>query len=89
MAYFDSAVVKKTIQINNPTTIYINHLDYLDEQIFGNEALFLKSEITLEFITSIEAEIGRKFDCLGFGPLAQHILKANKLNFKKGANREC
>jgi adenylosuccinate synthase len=61
VARFDAELVKQAISINQPTRIVCNHLDYID----ANCQL---SEKVREFIKRTEAELGRTFDYLGFGP---------------------
>jgi len=60
VARFDSDIVKKAIAINNPTSIVLNHLDYVD--------LNGPNKKTDAFIKYIEKEIKREVDFKGFGP---------------------
>ena len=60
VAEFDHAIVCKAIEINNPTQIILNHLDYvcapeLHETING-------------FVSYIEKSICHQVKWLGFGP---------------------
>jgi adenylosuccinate synthase len=60
VARFDSELVGRAITINNPTRIVFNHLDYID----SNQS----SSKVREFIETVESELGRKLDYVGFGP---------------------
>lgn len=75
VAYFDSAVVKRAIQINSPTTIFMNHLDYLDKNTFGSAQQTSESKNIYDFIKAIQDEINKKIDLLGFGPQAKDLIK--------------
>lgn len=62
VAQFDPLVVKQAIEVNNPTKIILNHVDYLHK-------LDDSKEISLEIINEvekIEKLINRKIDYLGF-----------------------
>jgi adenylosuccinate synthase len=61
---FDAAMVRHAIEINNPTSIVLNHFDYVDpgvrEQRFNVTAL--------AFLKKVENDIGRAIDFVGTGP---------------------
>ncbi|SIS53057.1 Adenylosuccinate synthetase [Thalassolituus maritimus] len=53
VARFDSDIVKKAIDANNPTSIVLNHIDYIPDQ---------SRQI---FISKLESQINRKIDYIG------------------------
>jgi adenylosuccinate synthase len=61
---FDAAMVRRAIEINNPTCIVLNHFDYVDpgvrEHRFNVEAL--------AFLKKVENDIGREINFVGTGP---------------------
>lgn len=59
---FDSELVKRAIEANNPTHVVMNHLDYL-----GNVTEIENSNSLVgKFIRQVESSIERKLDGLGF-----------------------
>jgi adenylosuccinate synthase len=58
VAEFDTEIVRRAIEINNPTTIVLNHLDYISKEV--------SSDKIQRFVTDVEKGIGRKVDYLGF-----------------------
>ena len=62
VAFFTPEVVRKAISINNPTKIFLNHVDYLD---YNASVLVSKSR---HFIINIENELGRPIDYIGLSP---------------------
>lgn len=56
IAKFDSDVVIRAIEVNQPSRIVLNHLDYI------------KSDMLIGFIENIELSINRKIDHYGFCP---------------------
>jgi adenylosuccinate synthase len=65
VARFDAAVVKRAIAHNRPTTIVMNHLDYVDAQCARDGKPTMR---VAEFLRTIEEKIGTTVDLLGFGP---------------------
>jgi adenylosuccinate synthase len=61
VAEFHSEVVKRAIEVNNPTRIVLNHIDYFDI----NCAETFISQKALEEIEKIEFAIERRIDFLG------------------------
>ncbi len=55
VAHFDGAIVRAAIAANAPTSIVLNHIDYVGAQI-------------AEFVEQVEASIGRAVDWLGTSP---------------------
>lgn len=74
---FNPEIVKKAIQINNPTRIVLNHLDYIcNENDKNNDFLVRK------FVINIERSLKRKIDYLGFGQDLTVLNKFNSLLFE-------
>ncbi len=65
VARFDSGIVRNAIEVNAPTQIALNHLDYLDYLCGESES---PSPKVIEFVERIEFEIGRRVSYLGFNP---------------------
>lgn len=65
VARFDPSVVRAAIETNAPTTIALNHADYVDASCVttGN----LTSKISL-FVSDLEGQIQRHIDYIGLGP---------------------
>lgn len=61
---FDAKLVRRAIEINNPTRIVLNHFDYVHhavrDRVFHTRAL--------EFLRKIEEELDRKIEWIGTGP---------------------
>jgi adenylosuccinate synthase len=64
VGHFDPEVVCRAIQVNQPSRIVLNHLDYVDPQV--REGLLPAK--ARAFVEKIEAEISRQIDWLGTGP---------------------
>jgi adenylosuccinate synthase len=63
VARFDTDIVQKSIMVNRPTRIVLNHLDYIDKNC-GE----VPSEKVLRFIEGVESLINTRISYLGFGP---------------------
>jgi adenylosuccinate synthase len=61
---FESDVVRRAIAVNQPTSIVLNHLDYLDQAVRSDE----KTRRACDFLSFVEAQIGAKIDKVGLGP---------------------
>jgi len=72
VARFDAEVVRKAIEINMPTRIVLNHLDYIYSSKIENQRMVIKN-----FISKVEASIKKPIEYLGFGP---GIIEKNKNN---------
>ncbi|MCM0751278.1 hypothetical protein DEA98_07745 [Brucella pseudogrignonensis] len=64
VGHFDPALVRKAIDVNSPSRVVLNHLDYVGA---SSDIVLSKSQIR-EFILGIEADISRKVDWFGFSP---------------------
>jgi adenylosuccinate synthase len=65
VAQFDPEIVRRAIAINAPTTVAMNHLDYVDHESCELGAI---TERTVAFLEEVESAIGRRIDLLGLGP---------------------
>lgn len=70
VARFDADIVNKAIKYNNPTKIFLNHVDYFHNDI-TEESLFLVKEQ----INSLQKSIKRNIDYIGISP--QLVIKYN------------
>lgn len=69
---FDASVVKAAIACNNPSTIVLNHLDYVASGRIGTaECVKVAS-----FMDGVETTIGRRIDYLGLSPLSMEFREA-------------
>lgn len=64
VAIFDPQIVIRSILINHPSRIVLNHLDYIDWNV-RNEGHSLKVS---HFIKTVERYLEYKIDFIGFGP---------------------
>ncbi len=63
VARFDPEIVRRAIEVNAPTHIVLNHLDYVD---FTCRIENQPSGSGLEFVETVESMLGRCIDYLGF-----------------------
>lgn len=63
VARFDPVLVRKAMRVNRPTSVVLNHVDYIDAAV-GEEP----TELAWAFVRGISAEIERPIDFLGLGP---------------------
>ncbi|SCM82322.1 Adenylosuccinate synthetase (fragment) [uncultured Sporomusa sp.] len=71
---FDYERLKKMVQINQPTDICLNHVDYLDKSDHGVRDFNLLSAKAQTMIKKIEKEIDVKVSLIGTGPNNQDII---------------
>lgn len=69
---FDAALVKRALDVNHPTRLVMNHLDYVGSPDRLNDP---QGELS-DFIDKVESSIGRKIDWYGFSPLT--VISANR-----------
>ncbi|MCG8608348.1 adenylosuccinate synthetase, partial [bacterium] len=62
---FDASIVRKAIDVNLPSKLALNHLDYVD---FEARRLNRPTPKIDHFLEAVEAQIGREISLLGFGP---------------------
>ena len=65
VANFDPEVVRAAINANSPTSIVLNHLDYIDPDPKDNGR---NSFIVERFLRTVERQIGAAIDHIGYGP---------------------
>jgi adenylosuccinate synthase len=65
VAEFDPAIVRDAILTNAPTTLVMNHLDYVDSRC---RQLGPMSQKVASFVHQASIDIGRKIDVVGLGP---------------------
>jgi adenylosuccinate synthase len=61
---FDPELVRRAIEINNPSRIVLNHFDYVERGIRDGQV----SSEALRLLNDIERSIGRSIDLIGTGP---------------------
>lgn len=71
VARFTADIVRQAIEVNRPTRIVLNHLDYLGEKYAHKEA-----NKVIDFICDVEKSIAAHISLLGFGPGSLHINKS-------------
>lgn len=76
VALFDPEIVRQAIACNHPTTIALNHLDYVDASS-NRESI---SDRVVRFVSSVQSSIGREIDYLGFD---QSTLIANNQHLRE------
>jgi adenylosuccinate synthase len=64
VGHFDPELVRRAIQVNQPSRIVLNHLDYVDPKVRDAD-LTTKAR---QFVEVVEAGVGRHVDWLGTGP---------------------
>lgn len=65
VARFEDSIVRAAIRANQPTSIYLNHVDYVDRMAFVTGK---QTHKTRDFVETISARIGRDVDYIGLGP---------------------
>ena len=65
VARFDATIVRKAIEANRPSSIVLNHVDYVDiaSNITGGP-----TKKVCEFVNAVEKSIGTLINFWGFGP---------------------
>ncbi|MEW6147747.1 MAG: adenylosuccinate synthetase [Bradyrhizobium sp.] len=61
---FEVDVVRRAIAANQPTSIVLNHVDYVDPALARGE----RSSRASDFLASVESRIGATIAMVGFGP---------------------
>ena len=64
MASANVDIVRRAIEANQPTSIVLNHLDYIDPALRDGA----RTAKARDFLSFVEAEISRKVDLVGLGP---------------------
>ncbi len=81
VARFDPVIVRKSIMVNRPTRIVMNHLDYIDSKCLDSISTPDKA---VKFINQVESLIKQKIDYLGFGPAS---MVRHKSSDRKGRKK--
>jgi adenylosuccinate synthase len=63
---FDPEPVLRAIQVNRPSRLVLNHVDYVDARVRDGEL----TPKAWQFVEQVERELGRQIDWLGTGPAA-------------------
>ncbi len=61
---FSAQIVRDAIQMNRPTLLVLNHLDYVDCRVIDGHITACASE----FVSTVEESIGRQIEFVGIGP---------------------
>jgi len=64
VAEFDSEIVKRAIQVNQPNTIVLNHVDYLDYSCHNSDEI---PDSVVASINKIASDIGKGIQYIGTG----------------------
>jgi len=65
VARFDAEVVRRALEVNRPTHVVLNHLDYIGGvDVEGPR----DPSRVIDFVKGVESSIGRRVDYFGFGP---------------------
>lgn len=64
VARFAPGIVRAAIEVNRPSRIFLNHLDYVDARCATGSV----TAPARDFIESVEQSIGAKIDMVGIGP---------------------
>ena len=83
VARFDPEVVRAAIEANSPTTIVLNHLDYLDPTPQKNDRYSIAVE---QFLRKVEKQIEAPVNFIGCGPsqidAASEVALRNNSNYR-------
>lgn len=79
VAEFDPEIVRRAIRANQPSSLVLNHMDYVStaDVTFPAKAA--------QFVRAVEADIGRGVDYIGLGP--GELIERSKLAPKLSASR--
>jgi adenylosuccinate synthase len=78
VARFDFELARKAVQINRPTQIALNGLDYLDYENFGIKTISELSNKGLSFLNNLRAHVGVPISYVGVGPKLSDTLDLSK-----------
>ncbi|WP_417320954.1 adenylosuccinate synthetase [Emcibacter sp.] len=80
VARFDAEIVKAAIEANNPSSIVLNHVDYVDVNCKFDSKL---TSIANQFICEIERKIDARIDYVGFSPngiIRRHVIPSQVMS---------
>jgi adenylosuccinate synthase len=83
VARFDPGVVRKAIEVNAPTRIVLNHLDYIRSPRLENWENPIRA-----FVSKAERSIGESIQYLGFGPDVTELNQANLISIGAASARK-
>ena len=79
IAKFDAEIVRRAIQINKPTKIVLNHVDYVNWKAHNaRDPLLIPNDI-ISFVHNIEAEINHEVELIGTGPCTNDFILSSNL----------
>lgn len=61
---FDPELVRRAIEVNNPTRIVLNYFDYVDGSVREGKI----RDYATKFLENVETSVGRRVDWVGTGP---------------------
>jgi adenylosuccinate synthase len=64
VARFDPEIVRRAIAVNHPTSVVLNHVDYVDAAVSNGEM----TDRAWGFVHKVTMEIQREIDLVGVGP---------------------
>lgn len=76
IARFDFDLAKKAVNINRPTKLALNGLDYLDYGDWGARTCEALSDRSLKFLNLLKTHTGMPVDYVGVGPKLRDVLDA-------------
>jgi adenylosuccinate synthase len=79
IARFDFDLAKKAVNINRPTKIALNGLDYLDYRNWGVRTYDALSNRSLAFLNLLKTQVGMPIDYVGVGPKLRDLLDATEV----------
>jgi adenylosuccinate synthase len=79
IARFDFDLAKKAVDINRPTKLALNGLDYLDYKSWGVRTCDALSNRSLAFLKVLKTHVGMPIDYVGVGPKLSDLLNATEI----------
>ena len=65
IAEFDADIVNEAVEVNNPSHIVLNHVDYADRSIFNQSRMSSKA---IDLFEEVAAKVNGSIDYIGTGP---------------------
>ncbi len=79
IAEFDPEIVRRAIQINKPTKIVLNHVDYVNWKVHGITDPLLVPDDVISFVRNIEDKIDYKVSLIGTGPCTNDFILSSNI----------
>jgi adenylosuccinate synthase len=76
VAEFDADIVRRAILVNRPTSIVMNHVDYVDAHSVAAESL---TEPVRSFLANVERQLDASVDVVGLGPTSMVVMGAPRV----------